>query len=149
MSLALSTVPGVNDVWTVISDPTDNGCWNTTAVGAFGSEDRVRNRNWNSERGAAGGAAVPTADSFMASGLIHLNYSHSGTVPTYSGLAPTLVGVGQVNYGLPPSKNAEAVIDLLPANGIADTVSNVLGISEQVRFSWAYHYVFGGLSITN
>jgi hypothetical protein len=52
-------------------------------------------------------------------------------------------------YGLPPSKSAEVVIDLLPANGIADTISNVLGISQQACFSWASHYVLGGLSITN
>jgi|SRR5579883_691145 uncharacterized protein (TIGR03437 family) len=53
------------------------------------------------------------------------------------------------SYGLPPSKNAELAVDVLPANGVADTVANVLGISQQVRFSWAYHYIFGGLTITN
>jgi uncharacterized protein (TIGR03437 family) len=52
-------------------------------------------------------------------------------------------------YGLPPSKNAQLTVDVLPANGVADTVANVLGISQLVRFSWAYHYVFGGLTITN
>jgi hypothetical protein len=48
-------------------------------------------------------------------------------------------------FGLPPSKNAQLIIDVLPAGGVADTAANVLGISQQVRFSWAWHYVFGGL----
>jgi uncharacterized protein (TIGR03437 family) len=52
-------------------------------------------------------------------------------------------------YGLAPSKNAQLTVDVLPANGVADTVANVHGISQQARFSWAYHYVFGGLTITN
>jgi hypothetical protein len=45
-------------------------------------------------------------------------------------------------YGLPPSKNAQLTVDVLPAGGVGNTVANVLGISQVVRFSWAYHYVF-------
>ena len=52
------------------------------------------------------------------------------------------------SFGLPPSKSAQLIIDVLPAGGVADTVADVLGISQQVRFSWAWHYVFGGLSIS-
>jgi uncharacterized protein (TIGR03437 family) len=39
---------------------------------------------------------------------------------------------------------AELIIEVLPPNGAADTVS-APGISEKIRFSWKYRYVFGGL----
>lgn len=72
-------------------------------------------------------------------GSITLSYCTGGV-----GGSPTVC-----TYGLSPSKNAQLTVDVLPPNGIADTVANILGISQQVRFSWAYHYVFGVLTITN
>lgn len=51
-------------------------------------------------------------------------------------------------FGLPPSNNAELRIDVLPASGIGDSIS-AEGISQKVRFTWNYEYVFGKLSVTN
>jgi hypothetical protein len=47
-----------------------------------------------------------------------------------------------------PSDTAMLVIDVLPPNGVAKTAT-VLGITQPVRFTWAYHHVFGGLKMRN
>jgi uncharacterized protein (TIGR03437 family) len=51
-------------------------------------------------------------------------------------------------FGVPSTPKAELIIDVLPANGVADSIV-AQGISQQVRFSWVYRHVFGGLSTTN
>jgi len=58
-------------------------------------------------------------------------------------LAPSVCG-----FGLPLSNRGEIVIEVLPPDGVADSIP-AQGISQQVRFSWNYRYVFGGLSLTN
>lgn len=63
---------------------------------------------------------------------------------TCSGMHPKVC-----SYGLPtPSHNATLTIDGLPSNGLEQSAP-VPGISQPVRLSWAYHYVFGGLSLSN
>ena len=50
-------------------------------------------------------------------------------------------------FGLAVAPNkGELIFDVLPANGVAAGIS-AEGISQQVQFSWAYRYVFGGLSV--
>lgn len=54
------------------------------------------------------------------------------------------------SYGLPGSLKGRAklIVDVLPADGAALFQQHVPGISEELRFSWAYHYVFEGLTLT-
>jgi len=69
------------------------------------------------------------------------------TLPTVCTNDPPQGGTGgpMCGFTLPIPNNAKLILDVLPANGVADSIA-AQGISQQVRFSWAYHYVFGGLS---
>ena len=55
-------------------------------------------------------------------------------------------------YGVEPSTNpgghGEIIVDVLPAGGIADSIT-VPRLSQSVDFIWAYHYVFARLTITH
>ena len=48
--------------------------------------------------------------------------------------------------GLPGSSAGELILEVLPASGIAASVT-AQGISQQVQFSWSYKYIFGGLTV--
>jgi uncharacterized protein (TIGR03437 family) len=52
------------------------------------------------------------------------------------------------DYGLPLSGTAEVRVDVLPATGWAESVATG-NTTYPVLLTWAYHYVFGGLSITD
>ncbi len=63
------------------------------------------------------------------------------------GLTPTVCSYGiPATYGGKP--NAKLIVDVLPTDGAALFQQHVPGISQELRFSWAYHYVFEGLSIS-
>jgi uncharacterized protein (TIGR03437 family) len=50
------------------------------------------------------------------------------------------------SWGLPGTNSGEVIVDVLPANDVAATVS-ATGLTEGVQLSWVYRYVFGGLSV--
>jgi hypothetical protein len=51
------------------------------------------------------------------------------------------------SFGIPPGP-VEIVIEVLPASGLADSIS-AQGVTQKINFTWSYRYVFGGLSTGN